>query len=665
MIRSATPRTSPDGFEPGATVSRLAGVDVSARLAPASYDEASRTVDAVFSTGARVRRWGVIEELAVTPEAIDLSRVASNAVRLLDSHNASSMDSVLGAVTAARIENGQLVGSIRFADNERGRAAEALVRAGDLTGISVGYRVTHWVLAGLESDVEIWRADRWELLEVSLVAVPADPAAMVRSGSTSHQQQEDDAMRRNIQPATGAAPAESLTPPVIAPAPAPAAPGAETRAAPVDTDALIRAERARSTEIRQIGATMRMAPAAIDDAVDRGVTVDEFRRIAINDHAARSESNAPFGHTAHVTRDEGETRRNQMTTALAIRLSPSGAQMPDHLRGHVDGARAYMQHSIVDMAAEHIGHRGRLGNVAAREEVLQRAMHTTSDFTYIFEGALNTALGVRYAAVVPTYRRLARQRTYMDFRDHNTVRPGDMPMLKEVTQAGEIKSGSLTEAKEKTAVKAYGIQLALSRQMLVNDSLGAIDRLLSDQANRVAIFEEKTFYTMLLSGSSSNGPTLLETSRQVFNTTDGTLAGTAAPVTTDSIALGRAAMRKQKDQSGEPIDVGPALILTGPDKETEAEKVLAPVAAAQASNVSIFSGKLEQVTTARIIGNAWYMFADPELLPCFEWGLLEGYAAPRLRMEEGFGVQGVKVQLEHDFGCGAIDFRGGYRNAGG
>ena len=51
------------------------------------------------------------------------------------------------------------------------------------------------------------------------------------------------------------------------------------------------------------------------------------------------------------------------------------------------------------------------------------------------------------------------------------------------------------------------------------------------------------------------------------------------------------------------------------------------------------------------------MFASPDELPCFEWGLLEGYTAPRFRMEDPFGVQGTKFSLEHDFGCGAIDMK--------
>ncbi len=672
MTRSAAqPRTTPDGFEPGALVSRRAADDMVARLAPASYDAEARTVEAIFSTGARVRRWGIIETLAVSPEAIDLGRLAQGALRVLDTHDQESVKAILGVVTEARIENGQLVGRFRFADSDSGRTAEAMVRAGDLTGISVGYRVTAWGLVGVEDGVEVWRAERWELLEVSLVAVPADPAAMVRSGS-AHSQQEIDDMRRNVPSAPGSAPVAPAapaagTPPApapdtrAAPAPAPAAVVPAAPAAPpaADADAAVRAENTRVLEIMTMGRTHGIEDAAVRTAIENRTSAEAFGRAVLDTLAARSEQTRISGQNARVNMDETETRRRAMTEALAFRLSPRRTDAPQPS----DAARAYMEHSVVELAADAIGHRGRMGTAHAREDILRRAFHTTSDFPIIFEAAINTALGARYAAAQPTYRRISRQRTYMDFRDHNVVRPGDFPMLKPITETGEIPFGSTSEAKEKTRVLPYGIAIGFSRQMLVNDTLGAIDQILADHANRVVIFEEKTFYAMLLSASGA-GPTLLETTRAVFNTTDGTLAAAASAVTTDAIALGRQAMRTMKDQSGEPIDVGPAIILTGPAKETETQKVLSPVQAAQASNVPIFSGVLSQITTARITGNSWYLFADPSVLPCFEWGLLEGYAAPRLRLDEPFGVQGLRVSLEHDFGCGAIDYRGAYRNAG-
>lgn len=478
-------------------------------------------------------------------------------------------------------------------------------------------------------------------------------------------------MRRNVPSAPGSAPVAPAapaagTPPApapdirAAPAPAPVVPAAAPAAPPAaDADAAVRAESTRVLEIMTMGRTHGIEDAAVRAAIENRTSAEAFGRAVLDTLAARSEQTRISGQNARVNMDETETRRRAMTEALAFRLSPRRADTPQPS----DAARAYMEHSVVELAADAIGHRGRMGTAHAREDILRRAFHTTSDFPIIFEAAINTALGARYAAAQPTYRRISRQRTYMDFRDHNVVRPGDFPMLKPITETGEIPFGSTSEAKEKTRVLPYGIAIGFSRQMLVNDTLGAIDQILADHANRVVIFEEKTFYAMLLSASGA-GPTLLETTRAVFNTTDGTLAAAASAVTTDAIALGRQAMRTMKDQSGEPIDVGPAIILTGPAKETETQKVLSPVQAAQASNVPIFSGVLSQITTARITGNSWYLFADPSVLPCFEWGLLEGYAAPRLRLDEPFGVQGLRVSLEHDFGCGAIDYRGAYRNAG-
>jgi len=317
------------------------------------------------------------------------------------------------------------------------------------------------------------------------------------------------------------------------------------------------------------------------------------------------------------------------------------------------------------MAAERLGERRVPGSFGQREELLRRSLHSTSDFPQLFANALNRSLQARYADSVPVYRSIARQRSYMDFRAHTVVRVGDFPTLQLISaEGGEIRGGTFGEAAEQTSVLPYGVQFGLTRQMLVNDSLGGIAQLLADQGAAVARFEETAFFAMMISGSGSNGPTMLETTRQIFNTTDGTLAGTAATVDLTSVSLGRAAIAKRKSVNNADLGITASILLVGPDRQTVAEQLVSPVNAALIGSVNPFAGRLQVLTTPKITGNAWYMFADPGVVPCFEWGLLEGYTAPRLRVEEIFGRQGTQVSLEHDFGCGAIDFRGGYRNAG-
>jgi hypothetical protein len=328
--------------------------------------------------------------------------------------------------------------------------------------------------------------------------------------------------------------------------------------------------------------------------------------------------------------------------------------------------RTYAGLSLVDMAAERLGERRVPGSFGAREQLLARAFHSTSDFPILLENALNKGLQARYAMQEPTYRKIAKRRpNYADFRPHTTIRVGDFPQLQAVDQeAGEVKAGTFSEARERTQVTPYGVRVNLSRQLLVNDGLGGIQQVLNDRGMAVARFEDATFYAMAFGGAGSNGPTLLETTRQVFNTTEGTLAAAAAAVTVASITIGRSAMLKRKSRDGADLELFPAVLLVGPDKLTEAQQLIAPIQAQQSSNVNPFTGQMEVVCTAKITGLSWYLFASPDIAPCFEYGYLDGYEAPRFRIEELFGIQGTSLTLEHDFGCGAIDWRGGFRNAG-
>ena len=360
--------------------------------------------------------------------------------------------------------------------------------------------------------------------------------------------------------------------------------------------------------------------------------------------------------TAKITRDERDTKRAGMTAALTAQMS---RKAPED-----DRARAFMGHSLVDMAAAAIDHRGSLRTATDRLDVIQMAMHTTSDFPAILENALNKRLADSYALAQPTYRRIASEMSFADFRPHPVSRLSDFPMLTPVNEAGEIKFGTLSEKKESVAVAAYASGLTLTRQVMVNDDLGAIDRMVMNYGLTVAAFEDATFWAMALGGAGGNGPTMLETTRQMFNATDVTLAGAGGAISVTTLSAGRAALRKRKRLDQTDLDVTASILLVGPDKETEAQQIVAPVQAAQASNVNPFSGTLSVVTTAKITGNAWYLFADPGMLSNFVYGYLAGQAGPRFRMDEPFGRQGVSFTVEEDFGCGAVDWRGGWKNPG-
>jgi len=426
------------------------------------------------------------------------------------------------------------------------------------------------------------------------------------------------------------------------------------------------AERARSRRIIELvaqnGLEMTIATEMIAEGIALDAAVDkiiEMKRKAVGD----DDLPRPGAVTARVLRDETEVRRVGMTMALTAQLG--------HAAPETDQGRKWMQAGIVDMAAEVINHRGGLRTAADREDVVRMAMHTTSDFPIILENALNKRMADSYAKAQPTYTQVAERIDFNDFRPHPIASIGDFPGLLAVSESGEIKFGTVGEKKETVALAAYGIGLSISRQMLVNDDLSGIDRILRGRGTAVALWEDATFWAMALGGANADGPTLTETSRQVFNTTDGTKAGSAAAIDVTALSLGRAALRKQKGiasasgkADGQNLNVNASILLVGPDKETQAQQVVAPIQAAQATNVNPFSGTLKIIVTPYITGNAWYLLADPSVLSNFMFGFLNGASGPRLRMDEPFGVQGIRYSVERDFGCGAIDFRGGYKNAG-
>ena len=164
-------------------------------LSPVSYNSETRTVDAVLSCGSPVTRFYGTEVLKISRDAVDLGRVFGAGVPVLDSHQQVALNNALGRTTNAWISDGRLMGTLMFNDTPEGRKAEGMVARKEVNGISIGYRVTDWTISDSDGhvidpaiDYTRWDEDgltftasKWELLEISLCAVPADAAAGVRA----------------------------------------------------------------------------------------------------------------------------------------------------------------------------------------------------------------------------------------------------------------------------------------------------------------------------------------------------------------------------------------------------------------------------------------------------------------------------------------------------
>jgi len=169
---------------------------LSVRADVASVDQAARTVDLIFSTGAAVERYDWIrdtrylEKLSLDPKAVRLERL-NTAGPLLDAHSAWSITDQIGAVEpgSARIEKGQARATVRFSKRDAVTPIWNDVVDGILRSVSVGYRVYAFEETTADGKIPTRTAVDWEPYEVSLVPMPADTGAKVRDGDKANTNQ--------------------------------------------------------------------------------------------------------------------------------------------------------------------------------------------------------------------------------------------------------------------------------------------------------------------------------------------------------------------------------------------------------------------------------------------------------------------------------------------
>ncbi len=635
-------------------------------VTPESYNPDARTVDAVLSAGSPVRRYYFTEELEISAEAIDLSRVTGGICPLLDTHNQYTVDAQLGRITDVRIEGGQLIGTLHFNDTDAGRAVEARVAAGELRAISIGYRVTKWqITATDDTDHETWRAVAWELLEASLVPVPADPNAVVRSapGTPAHGSQEEDDMRRNL-PAGAAAPAPA---PVIATQTAD--PVRADPAAPAPSPAQRAPSIAASRILELCGRTEELGSTFANELIrdsEAGTLTEVDMLGRINDRLVTARATPSVDVRAGRTGTESEGYRNAVEDALLLSAnSGSRAESLGISPERAEAAREFRGMSLREMARDYLQRTGIRSSGLSPMQIAGEALGfrggalTTSDFANALGNAANRRVRRAFDAAPQTFRPFVSTDSLPDFRPAAIIGMGDAPALLLVKENGEIKHGALTDTGDTYKLATYARIIPISRQAIVNDDKGLFGRIPTQFANKAADLESDLVYSQL-----TGNPTVYDGNPLFDTTIHKNLAATGTPITVTSVGAGRTAMSQQKTAEGGNMTIRPQFLIVGPLQETAAEQFLTAVTAQQTGNVNPFPGKLTLVIDARITDYSWYLAADPNAYDTIVLAHLEGQEELFTDTHLSFEVDGIKFKARLDVTAKVLDWRGLYKNPG-
>jgi phage head maturation protease len=428
--------TMPDSLTPELFTRNMA-------LEPTTLDREKRTATVIWSTGAPVQRRDFegqyIERLAV--DGADLERLQG--ANVLDSHDRFRLAGILGVVKRAWIENGQGLAEIEFSRRPEVDAILDDIERGIIRHVSVGYTVQKWKdSTDTATGARVRTAVKWMPFEISFVAVPADRGAHVRNLG-------GDPMPDDIK--TGDAPTRNR---------------AQTNA-----------------EIRSIAATANLDQAWIDSQVDADATVDQARAAAFEVMSTRGVgeivTDAPRV-SMGTSFDDPAVRAGWMGEALTVRFDPTFKPS--------EPARQFVGFTMADMGREILRAHNISTIAMGPSGIITRALHTTSDFSIILGDSVGRTLRAAYAAAPAGIKVVGRQTTARDFRTKTMIQLGEAPTLEAVNEHGEFKSGTMAEGKETYSVSTFGRILGLSRQVIINDDLGAFTDLSRRIGQAVANF---------------------------------------------------------------------------------------------------------------------------------------------------------------------------------
>lgn len=656
-----------------------------------TIDEAARTIDIVWTTGAtvqRVRREGwdtrieYDETLEVSPQALRLDRLNDGAP-FLDSHSSwGGVSTVLGAVVpgSVRIENGQGTAKIRLTSAPDAASKIHRILERTISKVSVGYRVHRYEITKPErrEDREQWRAVDWEPYEISAVAMPADPGASIRSDQSGHGSRNPCVIVTQKSPTAAAvttskgpgmpdttipAGADNARATGTTPSPPVAQPSAPPPAAP-DADAIRAEERTRVSTIMTLCARHGLDAAFQNDLVARGVSLADAREAVLDalverDTAGRTVELAP----AQVRGNGDSAYRNAMTEALLHRASPGAGEISRD-------AREFRSLSLMELARHALERSGTRTAGMSKMELAGAALsqragvgyHATGDFPAILANVANRTLRDAYAATPRTFAAWARRATITDFRPVQRTQLGGAPDLQKVLESGEFQYGTIGEGKEVYALASYGRIIAFTRQSLINDDLDAFARVPAAFGASAADLESDIVYSILTANPNMADGTAL------FHGTHGNL-GTAAVISETALAAAWRAFGQQKGLEDRLISILPRFILVPPGtRAVEARKQVTATTPSNAADVNTFSGRLEVIEEPRLIPSVgedpWFLAADPARIDTVEYAYLDGQEGVFTETRMGFEVDGIEIKVRHDFAAKAIDWRGLYKNPG-
>lgn len=316
--------------------------------------------------------------------------------------------------------------------------------------------------------------------------------------------------------------------------------------------------------------------------------------------------------------------------------------------------------------------------------------HSKADFPSFLYGPISTSLFKGFTRVQPQYRRYGRIESLTDFRARRIRGLNGINGIGYVGDQGEYPEMRRTERPSASLmIDTYGGVYSVTRQAVINDDSGALLRDNPDEMGYAAA----TFVTEAIIAFIESNPTAPD-GLPVFHVNHNNIVTDA--LSEDSLATAISAMENGVDEDGRHNVVRPrTLAVKNVRLELIANRIIRSQNTGSTVNVDMAAGAGSNVfdkgnmnPLAGILpndavvrdpywsdSNNWYLFADPNDVPAFATGFLNGKEEPSVflknpeaRAQTGGGtdpytweVDSVDFKVRLDFGTGVVDYRGAYK----
>lgn len=628
------------------------------------------------------------------PVVVDLSglRVSAKSRPILRDHDTSR---IVGHTDEITVNSGSIkVSGTVSAANEHAREVVESSANGFPWQASIGASVQKMSFVDKGETVEVngrkfsgplYVARQATLGEVSFVALGADDNTSASVAAGKHSSQEHDMDFNEWVKAKGFDPdtlseAQRASLQAMFSADGDGDPEPEPEPGPVEASAenVIQATRkAAAAEMTRIAAIQKQAASHPDIAAKAIADGWDATKVELEVLKA-SRPQAPAG---HVHTKELNSHTIEAALCIAARL-PNVEKMfkPEVLEAaHRDYPKLGLQELILTAAIAngYVCGPGRGIDSGNIRSVLEHAMpiraagFSSVSLSGILGSTANKELLAGYMSADQSWREIAAIKSVRDFKQVTSYRMLDSLEYAQVGPGGEITHGTVGQESYTRQAKTYAKMMAITREDIINDDLGAFDDLRTRLGRGAGDKLSKVFWTNFM----SNLGTTFTSTRTNY------ISGATTNLGTDGVGLGLGVkafrqMRSPSADGSKRVGGRPTILLVSPTLEGVATQLYVNNnlgSGTTVGNANIYANKYRPVVSPYLDDSEytgysttmWFLLQDPSVMATMCVSFLNGQETPTVESADAdFNTLGIQFRGYHDFGCDVAEYLAGVMSKG-